>query len=108
METWFRLPQLVRGAIIAAAWFGYAYLVLSLLTAESAERIAMYFAIACILGAAVTVGADGALRSRFGSAKQLTMYYSALRTGELPADAELALAARCGVLAVGCVGPGSG
>jgi hypothetical protein len=43
METWFRLPQLVRGAIIAASWFGYAYLVLSLLTAESAQRIAMYF-----------------------------------------------------------------
>jgi hypothetical protein len=84
METWFRLPQLVRGAIIAASWFGYAYLVLSLLTAESAQRIAMYFAIACVMGAAVMVGADGALRSRFGSAKQLTMYYGALRTGELP------------------------
>jgi hypothetical protein len=89
METWFRLPQLVRGAIIAAAWFGYAYLVLSLLTAESANRIAMYFAIACVMGAAVTVGADGALRSRFGSAHQLTMYYRALRTGGQPGSIEV-------------------
>ena len=89
METWFRLPQLVRGAIIAAAWFGYAYLVLSLQDAESVDRIAMYFSIACVIGAAVTVGADGAVRSTFGSAEQLTMYYRALRTGELPDSIEV-------------------
>jgi hypothetical protein len=89
MQTWFRLPQLVRGVVIAAAWFGYATLVLSLLTSESAGRIAMYFAIACVMGAAITVGADGAVRGRFASPTNVRTYYRALASGQLPADAEL-------------------
>jgi hypothetical protein len=90
METWFRLPLLVRVATTVLGWFGYALLVLSLNTPESADRIAMFVGVACVVGAAVTAGVDHHVQSTFGSIEKLEAYRRALRTGELPAGVELA------------------
>jgi hypothetical protein len=89
METWFRLPVVVRVALVVVASFGYAFLVLSLLSPESADRIAMYVGMACVMGASVTAGVDQRTQAKYGSIEQLQPYRRALRTGELPADIEL-------------------
>ena len=89
METWFRLPLLARVATIVLGWFGYALLVLSLNTPESADRIAMFFGIACVMGAGVTAGVDHHVQTRFGSVEQLKAYRRALRTGDLQQGIEL-------------------
>jgi hypothetical protein len=89
METWFRLPMLVRVATIVLGWFGYALLVLSLNTRESADRIAMFVGIACVMGASVTAGVDQHVQSTFGSTERLKAYRLALRTGDLQQGTEL-------------------
>lgn len=89
METWFRLPEVVRVAVNVLGWFGYAVLVLVLLTPESADRIAKFVFIACAVGAAATLALDHRVHTKYGSIEELKAYRQALRTGELPADAPL-------------------
>jgi hypothetical protein len=89
MERWFGLPRVLRIAIFVLGWFGYALLVLSLNTPESAHRIAMFVGIACVAAAAITTVLDERVQSNFGSAPRFNAYRQALRTGELPADIDV-------------------
>jgi hypothetical protein len=89
MEVWFQLPWPVRVAINVAAWIGYAYVVLSLQTPESAGRIAMSVAITCMVAVALTAGMDLRTQSKYRSIDRLKVYRRALRTGEVPADTDL-------------------
>ena len=89
MEIWFRLPMLVRVATVVLGWFGYALLVLRLNTPQSADRIAMFVGIACVMGASATAGVDQYMQSTFGSIERLKAYRLALRTGNLQQGIEL-------------------
>lgn len=84
MTTWFRLPLLVRAAAIGVGWLVYLGLILRLLPAESAARIALPVGVACVFGSALTALADHRIHRKFGSAEQMTEYRRALRTGNLP------------------------
>jgi hypothetical protein len=89
-DRWFGFPPPLRMAVITAAWFGYAILVLDLNAIDSGSRSAKFIWSACLVWAALSVLADLGLRSRFSSIKQRTAYFVSLRTGELPTsiDAE--------------------
>ena len=88
MESWFRLPLVVRVALIITAWFSYAIAILALNAPDSSSRVAMPVGVGCLLGAWVTVSVDLRMHRKFGSREQTIAYQRALRTGELPADAE--------------------
>ena len=88
MESWFRLPLVVRVALIITAWFSYAIAILALNAPDSSSRVAMPVGVGCLLGAWVTVGVDLGVHRKFGSREQTIAYQRALRTGDLPADAE--------------------
>ena len=89
METWIRLPLMLRILIIAAVWFGYAVLVLDLNSLDDSSRSAKLIWTACLVWVAVTVVAEIGLRPKFGSLEQRVAYKQALRSGELPVGIEL-------------------
>jgi hypothetical protein len=90
METWFRLPLVVRVTAIVLGWLAYLAVVLNNLVVDSAEEIAPYVGITCAVGATLTAVADHRLHRRFDSPDQLTTYRCALRTGKLPKGVDLA------------------
>ena len=89
-DRWYGFPPPLRIAVIAAAWFGYAILMLNLNALDSGSRSAKFIWSACLVWAALSVLADLGLRSKFSSIEQRRTYLAALRTGELPpsVDAE--------------------
>jgi len=84
MTTWFRLPLIVRAAVIGVGWLAYFGLILRLLPAESAAPIAVPVGVACVLGSVAAAAADHRIHRKFGTVDQMTQYRRALRTGKLP------------------------
>lgn len=89
MTTWFRLPLIVRAAAIGVGWLAYLGLILRLLPADSAARIAVPVGIACVVGSVVTAAADHRIHHKFGTAERMTEYRRALRNGKLPKGVDL-------------------
>ena len=83
-DRWYGFPPPLRIAVIAAAWFGYAMLVLDLNALDIGSRSAKFIWSACLVWTALSVFADLGLRSKFSSIEQRRTYLAALRTGELP------------------------
>ena len=94
METWFRLPLVVRVVIYAAVWFSFAFLAFlawdfdHLYNGYNGSRMVGWLVLAAVVGLLVTpvvYGVDERSRRDFGSIEQFIAYKRALRTGELPA-----------------------
>jgi hypothetical protein len=84
MGTWFRTPQPLRAAVIAAAWFSYGLLISDLNSLQQGTRSTEIIWGACLAGAAITMAADAGVHRRFSSAEELLTYNRALKTGDLP------------------------
>ncbi|WP_006246967.1 hypothetical protein [Mycolicibacterium tusciae] len=89
MTTWFRLPRIVRAAIIGVGWLGYLGLILRLLSSDSAARLALPVGLGCVLGSALTAVADHRVHGKFGSVDRMTEYRRALWAGTLPKGVDL-------------------
>lgn len=91
MDAWYyRLPLAARVAITAALTLCvlipmYLWLVADVLSLPYV--IGMATVVSLVLGLAVIVG-ERQIRGRFGSIEEYVGYRRALRTGELPADAD--------------------
>jgi hypothetical protein len=94
VETWFRLPLVVRYVIYAAVGFALALLAFlawdfdRLYNGYNGSRMVGWLVLAAVVGllvAPVVYGVDDGFRRNFGSIEQFIAYKRALRTGELPA-----------------------